>query len=319
VELYVFTNPQQGATYNTIVTAAKAAEELGFDGFFTSDHYVAVGGVPGLPGPLDAWLTLAALARETRRIQLGTLMTSATFRLPGPLSVAVAQVDQMSEGRVEFGFGTGWFEPDHTAYGIPFPDQGERFDRFEEQLAIITGLWATPVGERFSYEGQHYQLTDSPALPKPFQDPRPPIIIGGVGRTRTPRLAAQYAAEINNLYPAVPEVPAWQARVDAACEAIGRDPASLRRSAALLLVLGRDQAEIARRSDAGGVDNDVETVGADVAAMFERGLVGSPAQVVDRIGRLAEAGFTRLYLLTPRQFDVDHFEDFMRDVAPQLR
>src|SRR3954467_7829691 len=186
MDLRIFTEPQQGATYDTLLSVAKATEDLGFDAFFRSDHYLHMGGVDGRPGPTDAWLTLAGLARETKRIRLGTLMTSATFRLPGVLAIQVAQVDQMSGGRVELGLGAGWYEAEHTAYGIPFPGTGERFDRFEEQLAVITGLWGTPAGERFPHDGPHYPLSDSPALPKPVQDPRPPILIGGMGKRRTP-------------------------------------------------------------------------------------------------------------------------------------
>src|SRR5688572_14145732 len=200
MELCVFTEPQQGATYDDLLRVAQATEELGFDAFFRSDHYLGMG-TDGLPGPTDAWVTLAGLARETSRIRLGTLMTSATFRLPGPLAISVAQVDAMSGGRVELGLGSGWFEQEHTAYGIPFPPLGERFDRLEEQLAIVTGLWETPAGETFSYEGKHYRLTDSPALPKPVQAPRPPVIIGGWGKTRTPALAARFADEFNVPFP----------------------------------------------------------------------------------------------------------------------
>ena len=188
MKLRIFTEPQQGADYQTLRAVALATEELGFDAFFRSDHYLAMGGGSGLPGPTDAWTTLAALAVETSRIRLGTLMSAATFRLPGPLAITVAQVDQMSGGRVEFGLGTGWFEAEHTAYGIPFPPLGERFDRLEEQLAIITGLWGTGVGEMFSFEGTHYQLKDSPALPKPAQRPASP---GSPGRRgRAPHAAA---------------------------------------------------------------------------------------------------------------------------------
>src|SRR5687767_10098442 len=171
------TEPQLGATYDDLLAVARRTEEIGLDAFFRSDHHLTMRG-DGLPGPTDAWVTLAGLARETSRIRLGTLVTSATFRLPGPLAIAVAQVDAMSGGRIELGLGSGWFEQEHTAYGIPFPPLAERFDRLEEQLAIITGLWSTPVGKRFSYTGTHYQLQDSPALPKPVQQPHPPIVIG---------------------------------------------------------------------------------------------------------------------------------------------
>src|SRR6266513_1881457 len=162
MQLRIFTEPQQGADYATLLSVARAAEELGFDAFFRSDHYLTMSG-SGLPGPTDAWITLAGLARETSRIRLGTLMSPVTFRLPGPLAISVAQVDQMSGGRAERGLGTGWFEREHTAYGIPFPSLGERFDRLEEQFAIVTGLWETPEGETFSFGGTHYELADSPA------------------------------------------------------------------------------------------------------------------------------------------------------------
>src|SRR3954471_1274879 len=179
-----------GATYDDLLAVARRTEECGFDAFFRSDHYLTMAG-DGLPGPTDAWVTLAGLARETSRVRLGTLVTSATFRLPGPLAIAVAQVDAMSGGRVELGLGSGWYDAEHTVYGIPFPPLGERFDRLEEQLAIVTGLWGTPVGGRFSYDGRYYTLRNSPALPKPMQQPGPPVIVGGLGRPRTPRLAAR--------------------------------------------------------------------------------------------------------------------------------
>ena len=196
MQLRIFTEPQMGATYDDLLAVARRTEETGFDAFFRSDHYLTMGG-DGLPGPTDAWVTLAGLARETTRIRLGTMVTAATFRLPGPLAIAVAQVDQMSGGRVELGLGSSWYADEHTAYGIPFPSVKERFDRYAEQLAILTGLWATPVGETFDFEGEHYQLQNSPALPKPVQDGGVPVIVGGKGKRRTPRLAARYAAEFN--------------------------------------------------------------------------------------------------------------------------
>ena len=183
MDLRIFTEPQQGASYDTLLAVAKATEDLGFDAFFRSDHYLSMGDGDGLPGPTDAWITLAGLARETRRIRLGTLVTPVTFRFPGPLAISVAQVDAMSGGRVELGLGAGWFEAEHTAYGIPYP--ANRFDHLEEQLAIVTGLWATPAGERFGFAGKHYEVVDSPALPKPVQQPVP-IIMGGGGAKRTP-------------------------------------------------------------------------------------------------------------------------------------
>jgi F420-dependent oxidoreductase-like protein len=177
MEFRAFVEPQQGATYADQVAVAQTAEESGFSAFFRSDHFLAMSG-DGLPGPTDSWVTLGAIARETSTIRLGTLVTSATFRHPGPLAVAVAQVDEMSQGRVELGLGAGWFEDEHQAYGIPFPPLGERFDRLGEQLDIISGLWSTRPGETFDYTGKHYTITGSPGLPKPVQSPYPPIVVG---------------------------------------------------------------------------------------------------------------------------------------------
>src|SRR3954451_15474852 len=187
------TEPQMGATYDDLLAVARHAEDTGFDAFFRSDHYLSMAG-DGLPGPTDAWVSLAGLARETSRIRLGTLVSPVTFRLPGVLAISVAQVDAMSGGRAELGLGAGWFEAEHTAYGIPFPPR--RFDLFEEQLSIVTGLWSTPPGETFTFKGDQYELVDSPALPKPVQSPVP-LIVGGGGRRRTPALAARYATEFN--------------------------------------------------------------------------------------------------------------------------
>ncbi|WP_148574456.1 LLM class F420-dependent oxidoreductase [Nocardioides caldifontis] len=308
MDLRVFTEPQQGATYDDLLRIAKATEELGFDAFFRSDHYLGMG-TEGLPGPTDAWVTLAALARETSRIRLGTLMTSATFRFPGPLAITVAQVDAMSGGRVELGIGAGWFEAEHTAYGIPFPDVRERFDRFEEQLAVVTGLWRTPGGKRFSHEGRFYPVSDSPALPKPVQSPHPPVIIGGYGKRRTPELTARYAAEFNLPFGSVEDTHEQFARVRAACEAAGRDPGDLVWSNALVLCCGATEDEVRRRAEA---------IGQPVDQLRANGLAGSPDEVVDRIGKYAEAGAQRFYLQVLDLTDLDHLELVAEKVAPQL-
>ena len=252
----VFTEPQQGASYHDQLAFAQAAERLGFDGFFRSDHIMGGSEGDALPGPTDAWLTLAALARETSRIRLGTLVTPATFRLPGMLAIQVAQVDAMSGGRVELGLGAGWFEREHLAYGIPFP--ARRFDLLEEQLEVVTGLWSTPVGETYSFAGAHYTLTDAPALPKPVQA-RVPVIVGGNGPRRTPALAARFATEFNLGFPAVDEIPERIARVRAACEEIGRDPATLSFSLAMSTFAGANDAEIERR--AASIGRSLDTAG----------------------------------------------------------
>ncbi|MBW4702611.1 MULTISPECIES: LLM class F420-dependent oxidoreductase [unclassified Micromonospora] len=309
MELRIFTEPQQGATYDQLLTVARAAEDAGYGAFFRSDHYVAMGSSTGEPGPTDAWTTLAGLARDTSRIRLGTLVTAATFRLPGPLAITVAQVDQMSGGRVELGIGAGWFAEEHTAYGIPFPSVGERFDRLEEQLAVITGLWATPAGERFDHAGKHYPVANSPALPKPVQQPRPPILLGGKGPKRTPRLAARYADEFNLPFVSVDETVAQFGRVRAACAEAGRDPGTLRWSNALVLCCGRDDAEVARRA---------AVIGREPAELRQNGVAGTPAEVVDTIGRYAEAGSERIYLQVLDLADLDQLELVAAEVMPQL-
>ncbi|WP_460527563.1 LLM class F420-dependent oxidoreductase [Flindersiella endophytica] len=313
MRLRVHTEPQQGASYASLLRVARTAETCGFDGFFRSDHYLAMGDasdssdVRGYPGPTDAWTTIAGLAVQTSRIRLGTLISPATFRLPGPLAIQIAQIDQMSGGRVELGLGTGWFAEEHTAYGIPFP--AKRFALLEEQLAIITGLWMTPVGERYSFKGEHYQLEDSPALPKPVQTPRPPIIIGGGGRARTPSLAARYATEFNLGFDGPRRLAPGYERVRAACEAADRDPSTLELSAVLTVCCGKDELE-ARRRAAG--------LGLDVAALKESGLVGTPAAIVDRIGQYAEIGVGTIYFQLLDLDDLDQLELLASDVAPQL-
>jgi F420-dependent oxidoreductase-like protein len=310
VDLRIFTEPQQGAGYHDQLRVAQTAEAAGYDAFFRSDHYLAMGAASGEPGPTDSWVTLGALARDTSRIRLGTLVSSATFRLPGPLAISVAQVDQMSGGRVELGLGAGWFEREHAAYGIPFPPLGERFDRLAEQLEIITGLWGTLPGEHYSFSGTHYTLTDSPALPKPVQQPHPPVIVGGQGRKRTPELAARFATEFNVGFSPIPAVAAQFDRVDAACRAIGRDPAELVRSIAQVIAVGRDDEEVARRA---------LTIGRTVDDLRENGLAGTTAEVVDRLGEWREkTGVTRIYLQLLDMADLDQVELIASDVAPQL-
>jgi F420-dependent oxidoreductase-like protein len=309
MKLRIMTEPQQGADYQTLRTVALAAEELGFDAFFRSDHYLKIGDVPGLPGPTDSWATLAALAVETSRIRLGTMVTAATFRLPGPLAITVAQVDQMSGGRVELGLGSGWYEAEHTAYGIPFPPLGERFDRLEEQLAIITGLWTTEEGKTFSFDGAHYQLTDSPALPKPAQRPRPPVLIGGTGPRRTPRLAARFADEYNAQFHSVPDSAAAFTRTREACEAVGRYPDSMTYSVAQTVCCGKDEAEFRRRAAA---------IGREPEDLRENALGGTPGEIAAKIAEFAEIGADRVYLQVLDLGDLDHLELLASDVSPQV-
>jgi alkanesulfonate monooxygenase len=308
VKVRIFVEPQQGATYQQLLEVALVAESCGFDAFFRSDHYLTMGG-DGLPGPTDAWVTLGALARETSRIRLGTLVTSATFRLPGVLAITVAQVDAMSGGRVELGLGAGWYDGEHTAYGIPFPALGERFERLEEQYRILTGLWDTPEGETFSFAGAHYQVRDSPALPKPVQQPHPPLIVGGGGPKRTPRLAATFADEFNLPFSSLTDTEAQFARVRAACEAMGRDPVSLRLSAAQVVCCGGDEEEVARRAT---------SIGRQPDELRAHGAAGTPEEVVERMQAFEAIGAGTMYLQVLDLQDLDHLRLLSEHVLPHV-
>ncbi|MFB9313882.1 LLM class F420-dependent oxidoreductase [Nocardioides plantarum] len=306
MDLRIFTEPQQGATYDDLLAVALHAERLGFGAFFRSDHYLGMG-TDGLPGPSDAWITLAGLARDTTTIRLGTLMTSATFRHPGPLAISVAGVDQMSGGRVELGFGAGWFEAEHQKYGIPFPSTAERFDRYEEQLAVITGLWAADASTGgFSHHGTHYQVSDSPGLPKPHQ-PKPPVIVGGVGKRRTPALAAAYADEFNLPFVDTDTTRAQLERVTRACEDADRDPATMRWSNALVVCVGSDEAEFRRRAEAIGREPD---------ELRANGVAGTPAEAVATLARFAAVGSQRAYLQVLDLADLDHLDLLAAEVLP---
>ncbi|WP_027346231.1 LLM class F420-dependent oxidoreductase [Hamadaea tsunoensis] len=305
MRLAVFIEPQFGATYADQLAIARHAEQLGFDAFFRSDHFLTMGSFPavsgdGQPGPTESWVTLAALAVQTERIRLGTLLSSATFRLPGVLAMTVAQVDQMSGGRVELGLGAGWFEAEHTAYGIPFPPVRERFDRLEEQLEIITGLWA--ASGTYEFHGKHYEIADSPALPKPVQSPRPPVIVGGAGPRRTPDLAARFADEFNVPFRPLAETAAVYDKVREACARYGRTELPVF-SAAQTIACGRTDAEARRRAEAIGQQPP---------------LFGTPAQVAEQIAAFAALGAQRLFLQVLDIHDLDHLDVVMSEVAPRL-
>ncbi|MFV0319676.1 MAG: LLM class F420-dependent oxidoreductase [Microbacterium sp.] len=308
MEFTIFTEPQQGFSYDDQLAFALAAERTGFDAFFRSDHYMRMGGGDPLPGPTDAWTTLAGLARETTAIRLGTLVSSATHRHPAVLAIQVAQVDAMSGGRVEFGLGTGWFEQEHRALGIPFPAQ--RFGPLEEQLAIVTGYWKTPVGETFSFAGEHYTLEEAPALPKPVQE-RMPVIVGGTGAKRTPRVAAQYATEYNLGFQPEDVIAERFAAVRAACERAGRDPQTLKLSVALPTLAGANEAELARRAAASGRTIEDWRGGRDI--------VGTPEQIAEKVARLRDLGAERVHFQLIDLRDVEHVEFLGTEVLPLLR
>jgi F420-dependent oxidoreductase-like protein len=307
MDLRIFVEPQQGNTYAQQLGVARATEAGGFDAFFRSDHYLRIGGGDPGAGPTDSWVTLAGLAVQTSRIRLGTLLSSATFRFPGPLAISVAQVDEMSGGRVELGLGAGWYEAEHKAYAIPFPAVRERFDRLTEQLEIITGLWETRAA--FNYEGRYYSVTDSPGLPKPVQSPRPPVIIGGFGPVRTPRLAARHGDEYNAAFQPVSAAARLFDATRAACEDLGRDPGSLKRSVALVVCCGQTEAEVARRAEA---------IGQGVPELRAAGLAGSPADVLEKIGAYAKVGADRVYLQVMDMDDLDHIALLAAEVLPHV-
>lgn len=310
MELRMMVEPQQGATYDQQLNVARHAEALGFSAFFRSDHFKRIGpGQPG-PGPTDSWVTLGALARETSTIRLGTMVSSATFRLPGVLAVQVAQVDQMSGGRVELGLGSGWFEEEHAAYGIPFPGVSERAGRWEEQLAIVSGLLSGGESGKFSYAGSHYRLEECPTLPRPVQQPRPPIIIGGMGERRTPRLAATYADEFNIPFNTVANASAQYQRVRDACRSQGRNEASMVFSVALTLAIGRTEARARERAEWIGEDLDALRAGG--------GLVGTPAEVLERIHAFQDAGASRIYLQLKDFGDLASMDLVAEDVMSAL-
>ncbi|MFM7069320.1 MAG: TIGR03560 family F420-dependent LLM class oxidoreductase [Actinomycetes bacterium] len=309
MDLRIFVEPQQGATYDQQLQMAQRSEALGFDGFFRSDHYLHMSG-DGLPGPTDSWVTLGAIAQATSQIRLGTLVTSATFRHPGVLAISAAQVDNMSGGRVELGLGAGWFDGEHQAYGIPFPGLGERFDRLTEQLEIITGLWATPETESFHWEGPVWPISDSPARPAPTQPGGPPIIIGGHGPKRTPRLAARFAAEFNVPFAGVDDTNRQLRIVDDACASIDRDPGSMVHSVAQVVCCGATAAEVDRRAAA---------IGRETEELRTNGLTGSPEELVTKLAEFAAVGVTRVYLQVLDIDDLEHIELIAGAVLPEAR
>lgn len=284
MRLRLLLEPLRGATYGQLVAMARAGEEAGFDAFFRSDHYL--GTDPDNPDyrPTDSWTTLGGLARDTRRIRLGTLVTASTFRFPGHLAMAVASVDEMSGGRIELGIGAAWYEAEHERYGIPLPPLGERYDRLAEQLEILHGLWGGEQGTPYDFEGRHYRLHDATTFPRLVQSPHPPIVLGGSGPRRTPALAARFADELNT-----GTRDGFAERVAAArrhCEELGRDPASLGLSTTLPVCCA-DTAEAARRK--------ADALGGGLERLLVRGVVGTPDDLAARLEGLAELGIDTVY------------------------
>jgi F420-dependent oxidoreductase-like protein len=307
VALRIFTEPQQGASYDQLLAVARTAEECGFDAFFRSDHYLRMGTAAGLPGYTDAWITLAGLARDTRTIRLGTMVTPVTFRAVGSFIVVATQVDQMSGGRLEVGLGAGWYADEHEAYGLPFPPLPARYDLLEDQLAILHGAWSAPPGATFAFSGRTTTVRLEADALRPAQRPHPPIVMGGSGGPRSARLAAGYADEYNVSFRSIDATREIHDRVRQACADAGRDPSAMRWSAAQALCCGRTDAEIARRAAA---------IRREVAELRENGLAGTPAEVLDKLGRFAATGVDRFYLQVLDITDLEHLGLVAEEVLP---
>jgi F420-dependent oxidoreductase-like protein len=298
---------QEGVTWPQWVALADACERSGLEGLFRSDHYRSVTDGPAL-GSLDAWTTLAGLAARTDRIRLGTMVSPATFRHPSVLANAATTVDHISGGRAELGLGAGWYRREHTAFGFPFPPLGERMEVFEEQAEIITGQWTK---ESFSFAGRHYRLENCEALPKPVQRPHPPLIIGGSAKPRTVDVAARLAQEYNLVDATPADCRAARQRLDEACERHGRDPSTLVLSVMATVLVGANEADLARRgrrmADAGMDDGDHSTW-----------IHGTVPQAVERLGELAGAGVERMMLQHLLHDDLEAVELFGAELAPAV-
>ncbi len=316
MDLRIFTEPQQGASHADLLAVARAARDGGFSAFFRSDHVLAMGDDAGLPGPSESFVNLGAIATQVPDIRLGTLVTSATFRHPSMTAIAAAQVDDISGGRMELGLGSGWLEAEHKAYGLDFGTSfGQRFDRLTEQLEIITGLWATPIGGTFDHSGKHYALAGAPGLPKPVQtdangSPRLPIIIGGHGPRRTPALAARFADEFNVGFADLGVSAAQLGRVGAACEAADRDPGSIVYSVAHMVCVGKNDAEVERRAAA---------IGQTASQVRQSPFAGTVAEVTDTIAAWGRAGVQRVYLQVLDLSDLEHIALIGSEILPAVR
>lgn len=311
---------QNGADWGELLTAVKEAESYGFSTVFLPDHYVAIehvtradgtrstADIDSPTGPSDAWTLIAALVTHTTTLRFGTMMTSSTFRLPGPLAVLVAQLNAISGGRIELGIGTNWHEPEHLSFGIPYPAPSVRFARLEEQLSVIRALWSRSPDERFDLVGEHFQLRGARGIPRPEGVPVPPVVLGGSGLVRTPRLIAAFADEANS--PAASSDAArtfFQACADA-CEAAGRDPASLRRSRMLSVCCGADDADVERHLAAAGLARD----------QIDPSIVCTPAELLSRVERCRADGVDRVVLSRRGGVDLPSLRLIGREVLTAL-
>jgi len=306
---------QEGVGWDQWVALARACERYGLHGLFRSDHYLSFDDPRGR-GALDAWTTLAALAAVTERIRLGTMVSPVTFRHPALLAKSVVTADHVSGGRIELGMGAGWFEQEHRAYGFPFPSDAERIEILSEQVEIVHRLWDRDEDE-VSFEGTHYRLEACPALPKPVQEPHPPMILGGGAGPRAAALAARWADEYNITSSSPEDAAGARRRLSNACEAIGRDPSTLRLSLMTGVVVGRDRRELEARASA-LMEREGES--GDPGEAIERwsadGFAGTADQVLERLARYAEAGVRRVMLQHLVHEDLETVELIGTEIVP---
>jgi F420-dependent oxidoreductase-like protein len=307
---------QEGVSWDEWKALAGAVDGTGYHALFRSDHYLSLMGFERERDATDAWAVVAGLAATTSEVRLGTLVSPATFRHPSQLAKVAATVDHISGGRVELGMGAGWNEREHAAYGFPFPDLGERYDRLEEQVEIVHRSWTE---DEVTFAGEHYRLDALTALPRPVRSP-PSLMLGGQAGPRAAALAARFASEYNSVPTDHAGVRERRANLDRACEAVGRDPADLPLSLMVPVVVGETRAEVEARTAAIlarlGRDDD------DPAAFLEERagtwLVGTPSQVLDQLGRLADLRVTRVMLQHLDHTDLETVELVAEQVIPNL-
>ncbi len=316
MRLCLMVEGQEDVSWDEWLALADACERAGFDGLFRSDHYLSVIGRRERASH-DAIATLAALAARTERIRLGTLVSPVTFRHPSVLAKSMATIDHVSGGRVELGLGAGWNEGEHAAYGFEFPSLGTRMELLEEQLEIVHRLWTE---DSVTFTGRHYRLDDCPALPKPLQQPRPPLILGGSAKPRAVALAVRLADEYNTLLASIDDCRERKSVLVDACESAGRDPATLPLTLMATCVVGEDRTQLLERVRGvlevfGSGDEDPEVV---LSERRERWIAGTPDEVVERLAALAEAGVERVYLQHLAHKDMEMVELIGEAVLPAL-